>query len=132
MDTPVSGTPRLLIRVEGLVMSVGAVLAYQALGASWLLFAAAVLLPDLALVGYAAGPRTGALAYNAVHTYIGPAGLAALAYLGVAPWAWSISLIWAAHIGIDRALGFGLKFSTAFQDTHLGRVGRAAPGAAGS
>ena len=28
------------------------------------------------------------------------------------------------HIGVDRALGYGLKYPTAFADTHLGRVGR--------
>jgi hypothetical protein len=26
------------------------------------------------------------------------------------------------HIGMDRALGFGLKYETDFKDTHLGRV----------
>lgn len=126
MDTPVSGMPRILVRVEGLAMLVGAVLTYQAIDASWLLFAAVFLVPDLALIGYVAGPRKGAYAYNSVHTYIGPAVLAALAYLGVVPRAWPMCLIWIAHIGMDRALGLGLKFSSAFQDTHLGRIGRPA------
>jgi len=105
LDTPVSGTPRLLVRVEGLLVLLGAVSGY--------------------LAGYLAGPRTGASVYNSAHTYIAPAGLAALTYLGVTKWAWPVCLIWAAHIGMDRALGFGLKFPSAFQDTHLGRVGRA-------
>ena len=126
MDTPVSGIPRLLLRLEGLAVLVGAVVAYQAIGASWVLFALVLLLPDLSIIGYVAGARTGAVAYNAVHTYIGPAGLAALAYLEVAPLAWPICLIWMAHIGMDRVLGFGLKFPSAFKDTHLGTVGRVA------
>jgi hypothetical protein len=29
-----------------------------------------------------------------------------------------------AHIGIDRALGYGLKYSTGFGFTHLGRIGK--------
>ena len=33
-----------------------------------------------------------------------------------------IALIWAAHIGVDRVLGYGLKYPTAFRDTHLGPV----------
>ena len=124
MDTPVSGTPRLLLRLEGLAVLTVAVTGYHAIAASWVLFAATLLLPDLGLLGYLAGPRVGALAYNALHTYVGPAGLAALAYLGVAPGAWPVCLIWVAHIGMDRALGLGLKFPTAFRDTHLGAVGR--------
>lgn len=30
-----------------------------------------------------------------------------------------------AHVGMDRAVGYGLKLPTSFQDTHLGRIGRA-------
>ena len=108
-------------------MLIAAVVGYDAVGASRALFAGVLLLPDLALVAYVSGPRTGAIAYNAVHTYFGPAALAALAYLGTLPNAWPICLIWMAHIGMDRALGLGFKFSSAFQNTHLGTVRRIAP-----
>lgn len=127
MDTPVSGTPRVLLRIEGLAVLVGGVVGYRALGASWLMFALLFLVPDAALAAYVAGPRVGAHVYNALHSYVAPAVLAALAYLGVVPGAWPICLIWMAHIGMDRSLGLGLKFATAFRDTHLGTVGRAAP-----
>ena len=127
MDTPVSGTPRALLRVEGLAVLLASVAGYHAIGASWLLFVALLLLPDLGLIGYVAGAGTGALTYNALHTYAGPAALAALAYVDVAPGAWPVCLVWSAHIGLDRVLGFGLKFSSAFRDTHLGTLGRAAP-----
>ena len=33
-------------------------------------------------------------------------------------------LIWCAHIGFDRALGYGLKYAEGFGFTHLRRVGR--------
>jgi hypothetical protein len=124
MNTPVTGTPRVLLRLEGLSVLMAAVVGYQAIGAGWGFFAVLLLLPDLSLIAYAAGPRVGAVAYNAVHTYFGPAGLAAYAYVGDAPAVWPICLIWMAHIGMDRALGLGLKFSSAFGDTHLGAVGR--------
>jgi hypothetical protein len=126
MNTPVTGTPRVLLRIEGFAFLVAAVLGYAALRGSWLLFALVLLIPDVSLIAYAAGPRAGALVYNAAHTYIAPGVLAALAYLGVVPGAWPICLAWVAHIAMDRVLGFGLKFSTAFQDTHLGTVGRSA------
>jgi hypothetical protein len=35
-----------------------------------------------------------------------------------------VALIWAAHIGMDRALGYGLKETSGFTRTHLGRVGK--------
>ena len=70
------------------------------------------LVPDLALIGYLGGPRAGAMLYNAFHTYLAPAALAALAYAGVLADAWPLCLIWVAHIGLDRALGLGLKFDT--------------------
>lgn len=126
MDTPVTGTPRVLLRLEGLAALAGAVLAYDAFYASWPRFALLLLLPDVALVGYLAGPRVGSLAYNASHTYLAPALLGVFAYVSVLPGAWPICLIWVAHIGMDRMLGFGLKFATAFKDTHLGVVGRVA------
>ncbi|WP_412068888.1 DUF4260 family protein [Rubrivirga sp. IMCC43871] len=116
--------PLALLRFEGLAIAAVAVWGFAATGASWWLFAALALAPDLAMIGYAAGPRVGAQAYNAVHTYAGPVALAAAAAL--AGWAWGapIALVWAAHIGLDRALGYGLKHAVGFRQTHLGTVGR--------
>ena len=124
MDTPVSGTPQLLLRLEGLAALIAAVVAYHALDASWAAFALLLLTPDLALLGYLGGPRLGALAYNSVHTYLAPALLALVGTLGLVANVWPIALIWVAHIGMDRALGLGLKFASAFGATHLGNVGR--------
>src|SRR5689334_15682002 len=105
MNTPVTGTPRVLLRLEGLVLLIAAVAGYRAMGASWLMFALLFLIPDVALVAYTAGPRPGAVAYNAAHTYLAPAALAAVAYFGGVADAWPVCLIWMAHIGMDRALG---------------------------
>ena len=85
METPVSGTPRLLLRLEGLALLAASLVGYHAIDASWPRFALLLLVPDASIVAYVVGPRAGAIAYNAVHTYFGPAGLAALAYLGVFP-----------------------------------------------
>jgi hypothetical protein len=124
MDTPVSGSPRLLLRLEGLALLTAAVVGYHELQGSWWLFAALLLVPDVALAGYAAGPRIGAFAYNALHSYLAPALLAALGYAFDRSSVWLLCLVWFAHIGMDRALGLGLKFPSAFRDTHLGPVGR--------
>ena len=74
------------------------------------------------MVGYDFGPKAGAVSYNMVHSYIFAAGLAALGL--VWPLLLPVACIWAAHIGIDRALGYGLKSVSAFNETHLGPIGR--------
>jgi hypothetical protein len=116
----VAGAPRVWLRVEGLAVLALAVLLYQRGGHSWMLLAVLFLAPDLSFAGYLAGPRVGAVAYNLAHSYVGPAIAAALALLtGRPPVA---ATIWAAHIGFDRALGYGLKYPSGFADTHLGRL----------
>jgi hypothetical protein len=115
-----------LLRLEGLAVLAAAVSAYAVIGGSWPLFALLLLAPDVAMVGYRFGPAVGAAAYNAVHTYLAPAALGALSLALGAPLIQALALIWIAHIGLDRALGYGLKYSTGFGDSHLGRIGRSA------
>lgn len=99
-----------------------ALIVYAQLGTTWWLLAALVLAPDLSMVGYLAGERVGALLYNLVHTTAGPAALALAGWLGLLPLGLELGAIWAAHIGLDRAAGFGLKHPSGFSDTHLDRV----------
>jgi hypothetical protein len=91
-------------------------------GYPWWLFVALILAPDLSMVGYAAGLGVGAAAYDVAHTYALPVLLAALGVIAGTEVAVQVGLIWLAHIGIDRALGYGLKYPTGFKDTHLQRV----------
>ena len=78
--------------------------------------------PDLALLaGAGRGLEKGRLhpravpLYNAVHTFWGPAALAALAAT-VLPAAYLVgALAWAAHVAIDRACGYGLRTPDGFQ-----------------
>ena len=112
---------RLLLRLEGFGVLLAAIALYAAHEASWWLFAALLLVPDVFMVGYLSGPRLGALLYNVGHTYVVPLALGAGAYTTSAPLAGAVALIWAAHIGMDRALGYGLKRPSGFHDTHLNR-----------
>ena len=116
------GSVRLLLRLEGLAVLALATYLYARGGHSWILFAALFLVPDVSFAGYLAGPRVGAAAYNAVHTYVGPIALTMFSL--VADRSPAVALIWAAHIGFDRLMGYGLKYPTAFGDTHLGAMGR--------
>jgi hypothetical protein len=117
---------RTWLRLEGLAALVTATLLYRQGGYSWWLYAALFLGPDLSFLGYLAGSRIGALAYNLAHAYIVPLGVIVAAALGALPWtlATAGAQIWIAHIGFDRALGYGLKYPSGFSDTHLGRIGR--------
>jgi hypothetical protein len=122
----VAGTPKLLLKLEGLALAVAAVWLYYRSGASWILFVVLLLAPDLSFLGYRAGPQVGAVAYNAVHTTLLPIMLGLAGLIVSSPLAQHLALIWLAHIGIDRALGYGLKYGEGFGLTHLGRVGKSA------
>ena len=123
----VIGGPRAVLRLEGLAVLAAALAAYQVVGASWGAFAMLFLVPDLSFLGYLGGARVGAIAYNVAHSYIGPVALLALGLVVDLPAVLALGLIWAAHIGLDRALAYGLKYGREFGATHLGRVGRADP-----
>jgi hypothetical protein len=122
MRKPLSDAFITLLRLEGLAVAAIMTAAYCTLHDGWGLLALLILAPDLSMVGYAFGPKAGAVSYNIVHSYIFAAGLAALGF--VWPLLLPVACIWAAHIGIDRALGYGLKSVSAFNETHLGPIGR--------
>ena len=88
----------------------------------WWLLAALVLTPDLSMIGYLAGPSVGSAAYDAAHTYVFPITLAAIGVIAGAELSVQLGLIWLTHIGVDRAIGYGLKYRSGFKDTHLQRV----------
>ncbi len=120
----VIGGPRILLRLEGLTLFAGMVLLYGLWGGSWWIFLALFLAPDLSFLAYLANPGFGAAVYNAAHSYMGPMTLMTTGFLTGEPLMLSIAMIWLAHIGIDRALGYGLKYSAGFGFTHLGPIGR--------
>ena len=120
----VTGSVLTLLRLEGLAVAAVTAVLYAGTGASWWLFAALWLAPDLSMLGYLARPCRGARIYNAVHSYVVPGALALCALLLHAHTLLPFALIWANHIGVDRLLGYGLKYSDGFGFTHLGRLGK--------
>ena len=112
-------TPRPLLHLEGAALLAITIFGYHQVHGGWLFFAALFLVPDVSMAGYALNTRIGAMAYNAVHTTIGPIVLGAIAFTTAHHTTLLIAVIWLAHIGLDRMLGFGLKFPTQFKDTHL-------------
>ena len=90
----------------------------------WWIYAALFLAPDLSFLGYWSGRRFGAIIYNAAHSYMVPMALMTAGFAIAEPLVLSVAMIWLAHIGFDRALGYGLKYSAGFTFTHLGRIGK--------
>lgn len=124
LPAAVAGLPLRILRAEGFVLFAGALAAFfTALDEAWWLVPLLLLFPDLFMVGYARSSRVGAVLYNLAHSYPAPAVLGVLALVGDQPLWQAVALIWFAHIGMDRAAGYGLKYQTGFKDTHLGRIG---------
>jgi hypothetical protein len=120
----VTGGLRILLRLEGLTLLAGMLLLYGVWGGSWWLFGLLLLAPDLSFVAYLSNPRSGAIVYNAAHSYMVPVALMTAGFGFGLPIVLSIAMIWLAHIGMDRALGYGLKYARGFGFTHLGRIGK--------
>lgn len=114
--------PAILLRVEGAAVFGASLALYIHLDFDVLLFVLVVLAPDLGMLGFLAGPRVGAVTYNAVHTELWPIVIATLGVLTGGTVLTEVGLIWLTHIGFDRMIGAGLKYPTGFNDTHLGRV----------
>jgi hypothetical protein len=123
----VTGGPKLLLRLEGLALGCAAIILYGWSGASWLMFAVLFLAPDVSFLGYLAGPRVGASVYNAVHSTLAPILLGTVGFVMQQPLALHLALSWLAHIGIDRAVCYGLKYNEGFAFTHLGLLGNRKP-----
>jgi hypothetical protein len=119
----VDGLPRILLRIEGAALAVAAIYMFHRLGGNWWLFACLILVPDVSLLAYLGGTRLGAIAYNTLHVTLGPLVCAALGFTLPSFDLIQVALVWACHIGIDRALGLGLKYDAGFGFTHLGRIG---------
>ena len=109
------------LRLEGLAVAALSAFFYARTGASWWLFTALWLTPDLAMLAYYAGPRSSSYGYNIVHSYPLPAGLLLVALAGHRTVLLPFTLIWFNHIGVDRLLGYGLKYPAGFGFTHLSR-----------
>jgi hypothetical protein len=122
----VSGGVKTLLRLEGLVLFAGMTALYALWAGPWWLYAVLFFAPDLSFMAYLAGPKIGAGAYNAMHSTVVPMAMLSVGFGFAPPLVLSLALIWLAHIGFDRALGYGLKYQAGFGFTHLGRIGRGA------
>jgi Domain of unknown function (DUF4260) len=111
-----------ILKSEGLAFFAASIWAYYLVGNSWWMFAILLLIPDFFMVGYLRSSKVGATIYNLGHTYITPIVLLAIFLIFRIQVLLPISIIWIAHISMDRMLGYGLKFDDRFGHTHLGDI----------
>ncbi len=115
----VTGAPNIVLRAEGALVFAAATFAFSQMHSGWLLYAILFFTPDIFMLGYLANARLGSIMYNIGHSYLVPAALLALGWFTVLPLVSAIALIWIAHIGFDRAVGYGLKYAAGFKINHL-------------
>jgi hypothetical protein len=111
-------------RTENLAIAAAVVVAFVHLHFAWWWLPVLFVAFDASMAGYFIDNRAGAIGYNLVHFYVGPAVLLLCYVLSGTRWCAFVGLLWAFHIAGDRVLGYGLKFASSFQDTHLGTIGK--------
>lgn len=113
---------KLFLHVEGFVVLILSIYCYSETNVSWWLFLLLLFAPDVAMVGYLFGMKVGSYAYNVLHTYSLPLAMLLVGLIGEQTLLIAIGLIWTAHIGMDRMIGYGLKSAEDFKVTHLQKV----------
>jgi hypothetical protein len=131
MNGPASSTAvGVILRAEHLAIFVAGVVLWLANGGPPLLLIPAWLLIDASMIGYLGGPRLGSITYNTAHNLVLPLAIIGLGWWTDLRWQVLAGAVFLTHVGLDRALGYGLKLPSDFRDTHLGRIGRVKPVAA--
>ncbi|SDQ80099.1 DUF4260 domain-containing protein [Virgibacillus salinus] len=113
---------RLLLHIEGAAVLALSLFFYGYSEFSWILFLILLLVPDISMLGYLLNNKVGSILYNFFHTYTIPIAIITCGFIVSNQTVLAIGLIWSAHIGMDRMVGYGLKYPTEFKDTHLNRV----------
>lgn len=116
---------KILLKLEELAMLLLGFFLFMQLDLPTWYFFALILAPDIGMLGYVFGSKAGAVSYNLTHHK----GVAILLYLvGSSFLDFSIlqliGIILFSHAAMDRVFGYGLKYNSGFNDTHLGKIGK--------
>ncbi len=114
----------LIQRAEGLAAFAFALYTFNRFELSWGWFIVLLFSIDVFMIGYVFDKKVGAAIYNIGHSYVIPFVLWIAAWEFESTAVMTLSLVWLAHIGMDRAFGYGLKFNKGFTHTHLGKIGK--------
>ena len=122
--TYVSGKPRLWLRLDGGVVFVASIFLFAVTHQPWWIYPVLLFVPDIFMMGYFRDTSVGAFCYNVGHSYFLPSLVVLFG------WEWhhilpiAVGVIWIGHIGMDRLLGYGLKYDDSFKNTHLGNLAK--------
>ncbi len=114
--------PRFFLHLEGSAILIAVIALYSMQNFSWWTFALFLLAPDLAFLLYPVNRKAGSILYNLVHTLIFPLAIGLLSAGAGNPPGIQVALIWLAHIGMDRAFGYGFKYLGEARETHFSRI----------
>ena len=121
----VTGRPRRYLQIDGLVLFIAMIVLFAATHQHWWIFAVLLFVPDAFILGYLKNPRLGALLYNVGHSYLAPTVTIFVGWRASSLLTMAIGIIWLGHVGLDRFLGYGLKYDDNFKTTHLGSLSKA-------
>lgn len=111
------------IKLEELAMLILSIILFYRLEYSFWWYLALFFVPDVSFLGYIVSPKIGAFFYNLLHHK----GIAIILYLVGLYFSNNliqlIGIVFFGHSCFDRILGYGLKYSDSFNNTHLGKIG---------
>ncbi|APO43060.1 DUF4260 domain-containing protein [Paenibacillus xylanexedens] len=113
---------QILIKIENAIVAALGTYFYFSYGYSWWVFLLLLLAPDIFMFGYAFGNKVGAYVYNIAHTFVTPVLLLLAGHMFSISFLTMIGFIWLVHIGVDRTVGYGLKYTTDFKNSHIQRI----------
>ena len=121
----VTGRPRRYLQIDGLVLFIAMIVLFAATHQHWWIFPVLLFVPDVFILGYLKNPRLGAFLYNVGHSYLAPTVTIFVGWRASSLLTMAIGIIWLGHVGLDRFLGYGLKYDDNFKTTHLGNLSKA-------
>ncbi len=113
-----------IIRLEEMAMLLISVLALIYLKVPYWYYLVLFLGPDISMLGYLLGNKTGAACYNIFHHKGIALALIAAGFFYDNWWLQVSGLILFGHSSMDRMAGYGLKYNEGFKFTHLGVIGK--------
>jgi hypothetical protein len=111
-----------MLHLEGAGVFIATIALFAQVDLAWWLYPLLLLVPDVFAIGYLINTIWGARIYNIGHLYVLPLALGIFALFTSWTLGMGLALIWVGHIGMDRMLGYGMKYPENFKETHLGRV----------
>lgn len=115
---------KTLLKLEEAAMLGICIMALVRLDVEWWWYLLLFIGPDLSMLGYLGGNKTGAVCYNFFHhkgvaIVIFIAGFLAPSFL-----LQLTGIVLFGHSSMDRMMGYGLKTEQGFKYTHLGTIGK--------